>query len=68
MTSDEAGIGRCGSAEPSSSQETSQQEAAMKVFATGGSGYNTSGLVGEDAPQSPQSPVAWRLDNEKRVF
>jgi hypothetical protein len=40
----------------------------MKVFVTGGSGYNTNGLVGEDAPQSPQSQVAWRLDNEKRVF
>jgi nucleoside-diphosphate-sugar epimerase len=40
----------------------------MKVFVTGGSGYNTNGLVGEDAPQSPPSLVAWRFDNEKRVL
>jgi nucleoside-diphosphate-sugar epimerase len=25
-------------------------------------------LVGEDAPQSPPSLVAWRFDNEKRVL
>jgi nucleoside-diphosphate-sugar epimerase len=29
---------------------------------------NTNGLVGEDAPQSPPSVVAWRFDNEKRVL
>jgi nucleoside-diphosphate-sugar epimerase len=29
---------------------------------------NTDGLVGEDAPQSPPSLVAWRFDNEKRVL
>ena len=29
---------------------------------------NTNGLVGEDAPQSPPSVVAWRSDNEKRVL
>jgi nucleoside-diphosphate-sugar epimerase len=29
---------------------------------------NTSGLVGEDAPQSPPSVVAWRSGNEKQVL